>query len=495
MTFEEVLKLYNYEQLDHRKIRNLPYLKPLNYSKFNEFLNTVYEKDFCINVDNDGDGAVSAKLLRYLLIDFGANSVKLYYQNTPHLVEDDMIEFCKSENSTAIVLDSSCNNIKLMASAEKYSVPLLIIDHHDLDDGILEFYEQLTYTTVITSKVDLEELRDMSCGMYIYFLMHHYYMERGKLANMYFDLAVLSLASDVCPMDKPFHREIMKKYLNNTVRNQFLSTFTSKFNYFTKSLLSMTIAPTINALFRTVSYETLHKLLIDDDLENTIKFARDIYKHNKRILATVLSQLTIYDYGNVTYANIVDYPKSFIAKNYTGLLANKILERYRKPCIVTCGDNINDSIYKGSIRSNVDLNIHDTLKDMSGVLKFGGHTNAHGFTILSPNIENLIYTFNDKNNKHFEITSIPLDSLFDINDYLNIIDDIATFNEYTGSNVNPIGFRYTITNYDQLIHEKNYSKLISNIELISFHTIKPGDIVYIVPTISGNGVQFIANLI
>lgn len=491
MKFEEILKLYNYSDLDHRKIKDLEYLTPKGYDKFDNFLRDVSGKRYCINVDNDGDGAVSAKLIRHLLLDFGASSVKLYYQTIPHYVDSEMIEYCKGDESIAIVLDSSSNDRDLMRSAEENKVPLLIIDHHDIDGDIVSFYDTLYFTTVITSKVDSEEFTDMSCGMFIYFLMHKYYKIREKDPRIYFDLAVLSLTSDVCPMDKPYHRQIMKQYLNNTTRNQFISAFTNKYSYFTKSLLSMTISPTINALFRTLSYETLNKLMIEDDLINSIKYAREIYRHNKVILAKVLTQLTIYDYGNITYAHMLDFPSSFIAKNYTGLLANKILERYKKPCIVTCNDS--DDILKGSIRSNVDLDIHNTLNTMKGIVKFGGHTNAHGFTLKKSEIDNLIYTFDTKATKKLALTSLKLENLSNIVDYMDVIEDIATFNEYAGSNVSPMGFSYKVSNYDMIVYEPNCTKLTSNIEIVAFYSIQPGDTIYIVPTISATGVQFIAS--
>lgn len=494
MLFTDILKLYNYEHLNHKEINDIQYIKPLNYSRFSKFLSNVLGLDFSINVDNDGDGAVSAKLIRYLLLDFGAKSVTLYYQSTPHVVDEDMIQTCKEENRIAIILDSSSNDINIIKKAEECKVKTLIIDHHELNDDMVNFYKTLTYTEVLSSKMDYDILRDMSCGMYIYFLMHYFYLERGKLPYEYFDLAVLSLASDVCPMDNYYHRQIMKKYLNNPIRNRFISAFTNKYNYFNKSLLSMTISPNINALFRTKSYETLHKLMIDYDLPNTLKVVREIYKQNKKILDIVMSQLTIYDYGYITYANMLDYPATFIASNYTGLLANKILDRYGKPCIVTCA--IDTDILKGSIRSKIDLDINNTLKNMPSIIKSGGHTNAHGYTIYKNGLEDLIYTFNSKaaNNNQID-KSIKLETIEDIKGYYDCMLDIATFNEYSGSNVEPITFTYRISAYDNINHEKNYSKVQSLIEIITFTKVKPGDILYIKPTISNSGVQFIGSLV
>ncbi|WP_272725856.1 hypothetical protein, partial [Escherichia coli] len=88
-------------------------------------------------------------------------------------------------------------------------------------------------------------------------------------------------------MDKPYHRSIMRKYLNNKDRNRFISSFTGKYTYFNASLLSMHITPRINALFRTESYQLLHELITDVCLDQIHKHVNEVYKQNKRILANV----------------------------------------------------------------------------------------------------------------------------------------------------------------------------------------------------------------
>lgn len=490
MTFDDLLNLYKYSELDHRNIKTLEYIKPKHYSKFKAFFDKNRGHKFCINVDSDGDGAVCTKLARYMLIDFEASDIKLMFQAIPHTVGEEMVDYCKENDLVAVILDSSSNNRAIMESFEMNNVPAIIIDHHKLEKGMIEYYETLNVVTVITNETEYEELRDLSCGMYLYFLMHFYYEDYGKNAREYFDLGVLSLTSDVCPMDKQYHRSIMKKYIENKDRNYFISSYTDKYNDFNSSLLAMHITPRINALFRTNSYALLNSLILDENLEELRTYVNDLYKTNKRILSNVMDQLTIYDYGNIMYAEIMDYPVEFIAQKYTGLLANKIVERYRKPCIVTC--NIGNGISKGSIRSKVDLNINETLKNSKHIIKSGGHTLAHGFTLKREYIEEIIYTFNDMKSPTSERPYISIDSLNDIVSYFNILKEIADFNEYSGSNVEPIGFRYKVKPYDEIEDKVNYSVIESSIRVVAFTPIQSDSVLYITPRNSMSGVQFIA---
>lgn len=490
-SFEQVLEMYNYTHLDHRKVQDFKYIKPKNYDRFKEFFDEHIKDGCVIDVDSDGDGFVCAKLMRQMYLDFDNDDISLAYQSIPHYVDDYTLDYTKVYNKILILLDSSSNNIKVIERLHKNNIPAIIIDHHKLAKGIEEVYERCNSVCVISNQNEHEELRDLSCGMYLYILMYHYYLDNGKKADEYFDLATLSLTSDVCPMDKPYHRSIIKNYLKNKDRNYFISSYTSKFQGFSTSLLSMHITPRINALFRTNSNLLVDNLIQEDDLENLKKHVDKVYKNNKAILKAVLEQLTIYDYGYITYANISEYPTYFLAYKYTGLIANKILEQYKKPCIVTC--NIGDGLTKGSVRSNIDLDIGKTLSSLSYIKNSGGHTMAHGFTIEENKIQSLLQVFNDKKQVKQRQTGIEVTHLLDILKYKDVITDIANFNEFSGSNVDPIGFVYKVKSYDTINIKDNYTEIINNIKVVAFTQIQADDILYITPRTSINGIQFVAN--
>lgn len=490
-TFEQILEMYGYTHLDHRKIEDFKYIRPKNYNRFKEFFDKYIKQGCVIDIDSDGDGFVCTKLMRQMYLDFDNDDISLSYQAIPHYVNDGTLDYTKVYNKVLVLLDSSSNNVGVIERLHKNKIPAIIIDHHKLSQGIEEVYERCNSVCVISNQDDYEELRDLSCGMYLYILMHYYYLDNGKKADEYFDLATLSLTSDVCPMDKPYHRSIIKKYLKNKDRNYFISSYTDKFQGFSTSLLSMHITPRINALFRTNSNLLVDKLIQEEDLEQLKKHVDKVYKNNKAILKAVLEQLTIYDYGYITYANISEYPVHFLAYKYTGLIANKILEQYRKPCIVTC--NMNNGISKGSVRSNIDLDIGKTLSNLPYIKKSGGHTMAHGFTIEEDKIQSLLHTFNNKKIIKQTQTGLAINQLVDILRYKNTITDIANFNEFSGSNVDAIGFIYKVKSYDTINIKDNYTEIINTIKVVAFTQINPNDIIYITPRNSINGIQFIAN--
>ena len=493
MVFKTILDYLNLNDFNPNDIEDFKPIKPYNYSKVSAFINKFSDRSFRINVDNDGDGAVCAKLFYYLLVDFGVKDVDFVYQITPHKVGQEMVDACLEDNSVAIILDSSSNNIDLMVKLSQQDIPALIIDHHkiSIDVSLYNLFEDIV---VCTNQLEEPILRDLSCGFYTYLHLFYWYKDHNMDPMKYFDVATLSIMSDVCSMVNPYNRSILKEYINHNDRSYFISVFTNRYTDFTTSLLSMNIAPRLNALFRTESYSLMDKLLKDINLEETLKEVNQLYRTNKSILKAVQKPMETANYGNIVYSEVREYPDDFIIRNYTGLLANKLTSFYTKPAMVIC--DIGNGTVKGSIRSKYYINLSHILNTISNKLEnFGGHELAYGFTAKRENVPHILAEINKYKASPSTQNKLKIDSLLDLDKYNSVLKDIAEYNEFTGNGVEPIGFKYTISTDDTVNQYDNYNEIINKYRICTFIDVEVGDEIYITPKVAISGINFVADVI
>ena len=163
--------------------------------------------------------------------------------------------------------------------------------------------------------------------------------------------------------------------------------------------LGYKIGPRINAAGRIKSGAEAVRLLITNDAENALQFARDIdsYNQDRRDFDTkttdeALAQLKADPENASKHTTIVFSPSWH--KGVVGIAASRLTESYYRPTIVlTAGE---DDIISGSARSVSDFDIYTAIDSCRDLLtNFGGHKFAAGLSMHKADLPEFKRRFED----------------------------------------------------------------------------------------------------
>lgn len=149
--------------------------------------------------------------------------------------------------------------------------------------------------------------------------------------------------------------------------------------------LGFILGPRINAVGRLSNPTDALRLLCSSSSNQASKFTQILDKFNKdrQILQQESIDLAQQKVKNNKDKLIFIADKSF-HPGIIGLIAGRLTEKYYLPSIIL---NIGDGIAKGSCRSIKELNIIDSLRQVSDLfIDLGGHSGAAGFSIDPKNI-------------------------------------------------------------------------------------------------------------
>lgn len=158
---------------------------------------------------------------------------------------------------------------------------------------------------------------------------------------------------------------------------------------YTTHTLGFVLAPRINAAGRIKHADVAYKMLISENILEAQNYAIELDSLNthrqmltERILSEAREQILQHRERKVLLAAGSDWPKGVV-----GLVAGKLAEEFGRPVLVM---DRGEEFATGSARSHPNFDIVQALKYSSDLLeKYGGHTQAAGFTLKSANIGNL----------------------------------------------------------------------------------------------------------
>jgi single-stranded-DNA-specific exonuclease len=151
-------------------------------------------------------------------------------------------------------------------------------------------------------------------------------------------------------------------------------------------VLGFIIAPRINAAGRIKHADIAFRLLICEDTAEAEKLAVELNAlntHRQQLTEQVLSeardQISLISDKKVLVAAGTDWPKGVV-----GLVAGKLVEEYGRPVLVM---DKGELVATGSARSVNNFDMVKALTHAKELLtKYGGHTQAAGFTLVTENI-------------------------------------------------------------------------------------------------------------
>lgn len=406
-----------------------------NIKKGIQLLHDKLDGTIFIKRDSDVDGFTSAAYMKGFINDISPNTKVICngnYQKEHGLVIDD-IRNCAKELSLIIIPDAGSGKESVEVYKEiieKYNIPILVIDHH----GIYEYV--LNYATVINCTDGWYPNDTLSGVGVVHKFCLAYAQEYGineEVCNYYLDLVALGMIADSMDMRNLETRYYALEGLKEeNIHNLLVKELALKNEEemklgFTLNSIGWVIAPKMNGvirygkkdeqddLFRALcgekedrEYQPRRKNKNDPkppieihSLQKTMARVCTNVKQRQdkdvRIFMESLDKEIVAQELNKNSVIIIDATEIVDKKTVTGLVANKLAEKYQRPIVILRSRD--DETFGGSGRG-YDKGVIDNFSNFlleTGVFDIpGGHPNAFGVSIKKKDINKAIELCNKK---------------------------------------------------------------------------------------------------
>ena len=360
---------------------------------FHVFYSAIWnKKKIGILVDCDYDGFSSAACIYNFirLVDKDIEIETFFHVGKEHGLaknddEDIVQEVIDANVKLLIIPDAGTNDVVGCERLSKHKIDVIVLDHHKVS-------EDNPFAIIVNPHLDEDNLNiNLSgCGVAYKFIAYCAVRMNVDIGDLYTDLVATSIVTDVCSM-LSYENRAFVKYGFGHITNPMLAAMFDKFNTRGNNPIGVSwgIGPAVNAIIRSKNQDDKIALFsafinpdkIDDSLE-TAKKARDT---QSKIVKEIYDKIV---------PNLDDSHKVLIGysdkenKNFTGLIANKILGNYGKPCLIL--REYNDKTWAGSLRSPID--IADRINS-TGLATCRGHEAACGIFVPKSNLDKLIDWF------------------------------------------------------------------------------------------------------
>lgn len=382
--------------------------------------------------DTDTDGITSGTIMtRYLLnlvphIDTFIDSGKMH-----GLIGQDLKRFMCLD--LLIIVDSLDKDISQYKDLKDNNIDVIVLDHHTVDENI----PYRDYVTLVTSNVNYENPQLSGAGVVWKFCKYLDEQYLTDYADELVDLAACGIVADMMDMTVMENRYIVSQGLKQ-IYNPAIKKIVGSFD-FNSTGISFSIAPLINASNRMDCNESAVNAFLAEDNKEVLKYVKELKKCKEdqnaevdRLMPQVLEQCEDQKENKLIYV-VIDTPYGI-----SGLLGNKLLEKYQRPILVLkdC-----DKEFSGSMRA---VGMDDFMKicNESGLAEANGHELASGITIKKENFDEfLLYISNYLKDMelHDGITEVDVEiSTSDIT--RTLVDKIKEIDKVSGEGFKPCRF-------------------------------------------------------
>lgn len=373
-----------------------PFLLP-DMDKALRRLKESLKKQECITIygDYDIDGLTATALVLDAFSSFGFKNVNSYMPN--RFIEGygltiDAVEKM-AKNGTKLILTVDCGSLseKEIIRATELGVDVIVTDHH----GVAE--TQPPAVAVINPKridhrypfIDLAGVGvafKLIQAMQSQFKGLPYGQEKWLL-----DLVALGTVCDIVPLVDE-NRTNVYWGLNVFAKTKrpglkaLMEVSKIDANKINSRSLGFSLGPRMNAAGRLETAQHALDMLISDDSLSALELAQyldslntDRRSEQAKILKAAITQVEELSSDPVLVVSDADWNHGIV-----GIVASKLLERYKKPTFVMQEMN---EITKGSARSYGDFDVSEAIRASHDVItKGGGHRLAAGLTLPTENI-------------------------------------------------------------------------------------------------------------
>lgn len=339
------------------------------------------------------------------------------------------IDTAKEKGCTLVIaLDCGIKAVEKIAYASSLSIDFIVCDHHTPGNEIPEAVAVLNMKRK-DCPYPFKELSGCGVG---FKLAQAYAQRRGiNMREVYrlLPLLAMSIASDVVPVTG--ENRILAFYGLKALNAQptegmkaIMRVAGIEGKTVNISDLVYRFGPRLNAAGRIKSGAEAVRLLITDDAEAAMRFAKDIdsYNQDRRDYDTkttdeALEQLEKDPMNSSKFTTVVFSPEWH--KGVVGIAASRLTETYYRPTIVlTAGE---DDIISGSARSVSDFDIYTAIDSCRDLLtNFGGHKFAAGLSMRKSDLPEFKRRFEEYVSTHItpeqQIPTLDIEAEVELSD-------------------------------------------------------------------------------
>lgn len=419
------------------------------------------DEKISILFDTDLDGTSSGAIITRYLKNFTSNIKTYIDEGKQHgLIGQDIEKF--HDVDLLIIVDSLDKDESQYKKLHESGTDIIILDHH----AIKEIIPYDKYAILVSSQRNYGNPQLSGAGVTWKFCK---YMDEQYLtgyADELADLAACGLVGDMMDMTVMENRYIVSKGLSK-IYNPAIKKIVGGFE-FNSNAISFSVAPIINASNRIGKNDIAMKAFIEDDNKILLKYMRELKKCKElqneevdRILPKAINSCEKQKDNKMTVVLIdTDY-------GISGLLGNKLLERYQRPILILkdCGNT-----YRGSMRA-VGVDDFRKICNESGLAKADGHELASGIEIKKELLNEFTLYIEETLPELKSDSVVDVDIQLDISDITRkMVDLIKSIDKISGTNFKPI--KVYINNI--------YDYEIGNMSDYKHLTIKPNDYLLII---------------
>lgn len=338
--------------------------------------------------DYDVDGITSVCILYKYLKSVGAR-VNCYIPNRfteGYGMNTDAVGKIAAKGSDVIIaVDCGITSVKEVALAKELGMDVMIVDHHNPPQNLPDA-DVILDPKQAECTYPFKEL--CSAGLVMKIVEAH----GGKdAAAEFYDIAAIGTVADVVPLMNE-NRFFVKRGIEKINKNPCCGVKALKTvaGYQDKPInargVAFGMAPRLNAAGRMASAKDGLNLFLANDFKSAFDIALKLNEYNEERRKI---EREIYDTGMREIYNMCDKKVNIVTgenwnKGVIGIAASRFVERYHRPTIViSCGDDV----CTASARSIPGFDLYNMLCICGDLYtKFGGHSQAAGFSLPRSNI-------------------------------------------------------------------------------------------------------------
>ncbi|MBE6779592.1 MAG: single-stranded-DNA-specific exonuclease RecJ [Ruminococcaceae bacterium] len=360
-------------------------------------------KKIAVYGDYDCDGVTATALLYKYLKGRGADCI--YYIpdrfSEGYGMNCDAVRHLKELGVDLIItVDNGISCYDEIALANSLGMTVVVTDHHLPPECLPE-----AAAIVDPHRKDCPSSFKAVCGAEVAFKLICVMegAEPEELLPLYADILSVAVIADIMPLTLE-NRIIVKYGIRKFKQSACLVGLRALLNVagvnlsdVNASRIAFGICPRINAAGRMGNAARAVELLVTDDMMHALEIANEIDSDNalrqqteKKICDEAITEIEQngYCYDRVIVVDGVGWHHGVV-----GIVASRICEKYGKPAIVISRDG--DTAH-GSGRSYEGFSLYDAINSASGhLIKFGGHSQAAGVSLLSDKINDFRVAVNN----------------------------------------------------------------------------------------------------
>lgn len=334
------------------------------------------DSTFLVYYDTDTDGCTAGSIATRYLEHLGANVFTYINEKKDHGInkfDTDLLD----DIDIVWIVDSIQDSIDPYKRFLDKNVQIVITDHHLIENKLRKEMEGLG-VVLVSSAVDYEN--PALSGSCVTWKLCQYmdYMNFDDFSDGLIDLAATGLVADMCSMASSENRVICDTAFKN-LKNLGIKKINGGYSFVSRNI-SFGVAPKINAANRVNHNDLAMQVFLSDDENEIAEIVKGLNKcreEQNKIVDGIMPSLEEQAQEQLDNKCMFFFIPDDIEASVSGLIGNKLLERYNRPLFVLkkYGDE-----YSGSMRA-VGVTSFKEYYDRTGIGWCSGHENAAGIGI------------------------------------------------------------------------------------------------------------------